>query len=88
MIAARQRQEAHEQAMAAWEQRADAAFSALSAETQQSLRRRATEVVEKTFSKHLAATTVGVMLVAAEVRRLIAKQAGIPPPDVMPPPPS
>jgi hypothetical protein len=83
-IAARQRQEAHERTLVAWEQRADAALSALPAETQQSPRRRATEVVEKRFSKHLAATTVGAMLITAEVRRLVAEEAGIPPPSALP----
>jgi hypothetical protein len=82
-IAARQRQAAQEQAIVAWEQRADAALSALPAKTQQSLRRQATEVVEKRFDEHLAATTIGTMLITAEVRRLVAEQAGIPPPDAL-----
>jgi hypothetical protein len=69
--------------MVAWEQRADDAFSALPADTQRSLRRQATEVVEKTFGDDLAATKIGAMLIAAEVRRLVAEQAGIPPPEAV-----
>jgi len=82
-IAARQRQEARERAIVTWERRADATLSALPAETQESLRQRAAEVVNKRFGERLAATTIGAMLVTAEVRRLVAEQAGIPPPDAM-----
>jgi ABC-type transporter MlaC component len=82
-VAARRRQAAQEQAIVAWEQRADAALSALPSETQQALRRRATEVVERRFDQRLAATRIGAMLVTAEVRRLAAEQAGIPSPDAM-----
>jgi hypothetical protein len=82
-VAARQRQATEEQAIFAWEQRADAALSALPPETQQSLRRQAIEVVERRFGQRLAATTIGAMLITAEVRRLVAEQAGIPPPDAM-----
>jgi ABC-type transporter MlaC component len=82
-IAARQRQAAQEQAIVAWEQRADAALSALPAETQHALRRRATEVVARRFGQRLAATRIGAMLVTVEVRRLTAEQTGIPPPDTM-----
>jgi len=80
-VAARQRQAAQEQAIVVWERRADTALAALPAETQQSLRRQATEVVERLFDERLAATTIGPMLVTAEVRRLVAEQVGIPAPD-------
>ncbi len=80
-VAARQRQIAQEQAIVAWERRADAALAALSAEAQQSLRRQAADVVERTFDERLATTTIGAMLITAEVRRLVAEQVGIPAPD-------
>jgi len=84
-VAARQRQLAQEQAIVAWEQRADAALAALPAEVHQSLRRQATEVVERLFDQRLAATNIGVMLVTAELRRLVAEQAGLPSPDALSP---
>jgi hypothetical protein len=85
-IAARRRQESHERAIVARERRADAALSALPVETQQSLRQQAAEVVKKTFGDHLATTTIGSMLITAELRRMVAGQAGIPQPDAIPPP--
>lgn len=84
-VAARERQAIQEQAIVAWEQRADAALAALPAETQQSLRRQASEVVERRFEQRLAATTIGAMLITAEMRRLVAEQAGIPLPDAVSP---
>ncbi len=78
---ARQRQAAQEQAIATWEHRADAALAALPVETQQSLRRQAAEVVERRFDQRLATTTIGAMLVTAEVRRLVAEQVGMPVPE-------
>ncbi len=78
VVAAHQRQAAQEAATAAWERRTDAALAALPTQTQQSLRRQATEIVEQRFNRRIAASTIGTMLVTVELRRLVAEQVGIP----------
>ncbi len=77
---AHERQAAQEAAIAAWERRTDAALATLPTQTQESLRRQATEIVEQRFNRRIAASTIGTMLVTVELRLLVAEQVGIPVP--------
>jgi len=81
-VATQEWQAAQEAAIAAWERRADAALASLPTATQRSLRRRATELVERRFDPGLVASKIGAMLITVEVRRLVAEQIGIPTPQV------
>jgi hypothetical protein len=83
-VVARESQATQEETITAYERRADAALATLPTETQESLRRQATELVERRFGPRLAASKIGAMLITVEVRRLVAERAGIPIPDVGP----
>jgi predicted transcriptional regulator len=82
-VVAREWQAAQEKAIVAWERRADAALAGLPVQTQESLRRQATELIERRFDRRLAASKIGALLVTVEVRRLVAEQVGIPTPQVV-----
>lgn len=82
-VAARESHAAHEEVIAAYERRADAALASLPTEVQESLRRQATEIVERRFDPRLAVSKIGALLITVEVRRLVAEQVGIPTPEVV-----
>lgn len=77
----RQWEAAREEAISSYERCADQALAALPTATQQALRRQARQIVERRFDRRLATSTIGLMLIGAELRRLVAEHSGIPVPD-------
>jgi hypothetical protein len=77
----RQWEAAREEAIRSYERSTDEAFAALSTATQEVLRRQAGEIVKRRFDQRTATSTIGAMLIATELRCLVAEHTGIPVPD-------